>query len=175
MSDLNQKWNIFRGNTVNITITNFQANPSCKSRVFFPWRTNRRTYRHDETKQLGISFSNARINSNLSIKGCFSYYGLRIMKTALGPDAILSTSTVHGRYNLWTSLYLPFTFPLAASAKTHDTSKIHRCGQGTTHLLVPVEQDAHHVRTKRKSCSRTAFLWSCLILYLLLSLKKNLC
>jgi len=125
----------------------------------------------DQTAAFCVCFSNAPINSNLSIKGCVSYYSMRIMKTALGPDAILSTSIVHGRYNLWTSLYLSFTFPLAASLKAHDTSKIHRWG----HLLVPVEQDAHHVRTKCKSRSRTAFLWSCLILYLLVSLKKNLC
>lgn len=159
-------------------IINFQANPSCESRVF-SMRTNRRTDRHERQNNRLLQLLSERAyqpqNHNLSIKGCVSYFSLRILKIALASDSMLSTSTVHGRYNLWTSLYLSFIFPLAASLKTHDTSKIHRWGQGTTHLLVPVEQDAHHVSTNHKSCSRTAFLWSCLILYPLLFLKKNLC
>jgi len=170
MSDLNQNWNIPR---------KFSTYPHCQfSGTSVPRESNvfpcGQTDMTRQNNHLLNCFSKAPINHKLSIRGCVSCFSLRIMKTALASDGILSTSTVHGRYNLGTSLYLPFIFPLAASLKTHDTSKIHCWGQGTTHLLVPVEQDAGHVCTKHKSCSRTAFLWSCLILYLPLSLKKNL-
>ena len=95
--------------------------------------------RRDKTASFCNFFSNAPVNHKFSIKRCVSYFSLKIIKTAPVSDAILSPSTVHGRCNLSTSLYLSFIFSVGG-----------------------VSEDARHLEDTSLGSGNRTFVGTCL-------------